>query len=113
MASCCMAIDRRCGRSSFFRTLTPSGRGLGVVYSMIDPRIVEAYEKHSTDLMFYATALIGPSEAEDVVADAMLRVFRTSNWDRVLEPRGYLFRCVLNEATRRSGANRRDECESD
>ena len=69
---------------------------------MIDQRMVEAYEKHSADLICYATALVGAQEAEDVVADAILRIFRTTDWDRVVEARGYLFRCVLNEVRRRA-----------
>ncbi len=64
----------------------------------IDPAAVEAYEKHADDLISYATALVGPNEAEDVVADAVLRVFTSADWERVKEPRGYLFRCVMNQA---------------
>ncbi len=68
---------------------------------MIDPRIVESYEKHAADLMAYSTVVAGPQDAEDVVAEAMFRVFKSANWDKVIEPRGYLFRCVFNEAMRR------------
>jgi RNA polymerase sigma-70 factor (ECF subfamily) len=64
----------------------------------IDEGAVEAYEKHASDLVAYATALVGPADAEDVVADAMLGVFTTVRWASVREPRGYLFRCVLNRA---------------
>jgi RNA polymerase sigma-70 factor (ECF subfamily) len=63
-----------------------------------DPGAVEAYEKHATDLVTYATALVGPADAEDVVAEAMLVVFTKVSWANVREPRGYLFRCVLNRA---------------
>ena len=41
----------------------------------IDPQKVEAYEKHAADLMRLASVLVGPPDAEDVVADAMVRVF--------------------------------------
>jgi RNA polymerase sigma factor (sigma-70 family) len=78
----------------------------------IDPGAVEAYEKHAADLVVYATALVGPSDAEDVVADAMLSVFTNARWDGVREPRGYLFRCVLNQARmieRRRSTGRRKE----
>jgi RNA polymerase sigma factor (sigma-70 family) len=64
----------------------------------IDPAAIEAYENHADDLIAYATVLVGPSEAEDVVADALLRVFTSAHWSRVREPRGYLFRCVLHQA---------------
>ena len=70
----------------------------------IDPGAVEAYEKHAGDLIAYATVLVGPTDAEDVVADAMLRVFTSNRWSRVRDGRGYLFRCVLNQA---AGSRRR------
>ena len=78
----------------------------------IDPGAVEAYEKHASDLVVYATALVGPSDAEDVVAEAMLGVFTKARWEKVREPRGYLFRCVLNQARmteRRRVTGRRKE----
>ena len=78
----------------------------------IDPGAVEAYEKHAADLVVYATALVGPSDAEDVVAEAMLGVFTRARWSGVREPRGYLFRCVLNQARmqeRRRSTGRRKE----
>jgi RNA polymerase sigma factor (sigma-70 family) len=78
----------------------------------VDPGAVEAYEKHASDLVTYATALVGPSEAEDVVAEAMLAVFTRARWSDVREPRGYLFRCVLNQARsteRRRAVGRRKE----
>lgn len=78
----------------------------------IDAGAVEAYEKHAADLVTYATALVGPSDAEDVVAEAMLGVFTRVRWTSVREPRGYLFRCVLNQARmaeRRRSVGRRKE----
>jgi DNA-directed RNA polymerase specialized sigma24 family protein len=78
----------------------------------IDPGAVEAYEKHASDLVVYATVLVGPTEAEDVVAEAMLGVFTKVRWATVREPRGYLFRCVLNQARmaeRRRSLGRRKE----
>ena len=78
----------------------------------IDPAAVEAYEKHASDLVTYATALVGPADAEDVVAEAMLAVFTKVRWASVREPRGYLFRCVLNQARmieRRRSLGRRKE----
>lgn len=66
----------------------------------VDPEAIEAYEKHAADLLRYATSLVGPAHAEDVVSDAMLRVFRSAKWKEVRDARGYLFRCILNEARR-------------
>jgi len=64
----------------------------------IDPGAVEAYEEYASDLVVYATALVGPSEAEDVVAEAMVGVFTGVRWVSVPEPRGWLFRGLLNQA---------------
>lgn len=78
----------------------------------IDPGAVEAYEKHAADLVVYATALVGSADAEDIVAEAMLGVFTKVRWTTVREPRGYLFRCVLNQARmveRRRSVGRRKE----
>lgn len=72
----------------------------------------EAYEKWSPDLVGYATVLVGPSDAADVVADTFAALLATGHqrWTDVREPRGYLFRCVLNtsrmharSASRRTG----------
>lgn len=68
---------------------------------MVDPRFAEAYEKYCDELVVYATALTGATEAEDVVSEAMVRVLRSVDWDRVSSQRSYLFRCVFNEAASR------------
>ncbi|MET0895573.1 MAG: RNA polymerase sigma factor [Acidimicrobiia bacterium] len=66
---------------------------------------MEAYEKHAEDLLRYACVLVGPTDGEDVLADAMLKVFTSAQWSKVRDPRGYLFRCVLNQA---AGRRRRE-----
>ena len=58
----------------------------------------ELYEKHAGELIRFATALVGPSSAEDVLSAAVLRVFSSPSWARVTEKRAYLFRAVLSEA---------------
>jgi RNA polymerase sigma-70 factor (ECF subfamily) len=101
-----MVVDRSAIRDTRFRPPVHRG-GVGV-----DPGAVEAYEKHAADLVVYATALVGPTDAEDVVAEAMLGVFTKARWAAVREPRGYLFRCVLNQARmleRRRSTGRRKE----
>lgn len=57
-----------------------------------------AYQKWAGELIGYATALIGPGAAADVVADVFANLIAAgpSTWDAVGDPRGYLFRCVLN-----------------
>jgi DNA-directed RNA polymerase specialized sigma24 family protein len=39
---------------------------------------VEIYEKHADELIRFASVLVGPSGAEDVLAGAMLRVLGSS-----------------------------------
>ncbi len=59
---------------------------------------VEIYEKHADELIRFASALVGPSGAEDVVAAAMERALGSVDWSTVKARRAYLFRAVLNEA---------------
>lgn len=79
----------------------------------IDQRAVEAYEKHAEDLLRYACVLVGPTDGEDVLADAMFKVFTSTRWSQVREPRRYLFRCVFNQAAsrqrRRAVGTRREQ----
>ncbi|HEX2273352.1 MAG TPA: RNA polymerase sigma factor [Acidimicrobiales bacterium] len=58
----------------------------------------ETYEKHAEELVRFATLLVGPGGAEDLVAGAVLRAFSSPSWPSVTEPRAYLYRTVLNEA---------------
>jgi DNA-directed RNA polymerase specialized sigma24 family protein len=53
-------------------------RGLGV-----NPSDGEIYEKHSADLIRYATVLVGPDEALDVVSTVVLRVLKRRRSSRV------------------------------
>lgn len=74
---------------------------------MIDPSDAEVYEKHSDELVRFATMLVGPSNAEDVVADAVLRVFASPGWQSVANRRAYLFRSVLAQASSTGRSTRR------
>jgi len=67
------------------------------------------YRRHAPDLIRYATALVGPADAQDVMTDAVLRTFNSPGWAAVGNRRAYLYRAVLNEATshHRSSARRR------
>ena len=58
----------------------------------------EIYRKYADDLVRFATGLVGPFDAPDVVTDACLRAFGTSGWDQVANHRAYLYRTVLNQA---------------
>jgi RNA polymerase sigma factor (sigma-70 family) len=67
------------------------------------------YRKHAEELTRFATFLVGPHDAADVVSEAVLHSFTTAGWDTVSERRAYLFRAVLNHARmlRRSERRRR------
>jgi RNA polymerase sigma factor (sigma-70 family) len=68
----------------------------------------EAYGKYADELMRFATSLVGPSDASDVVSEAVIRCVYGKAWEDVRNPRAYLHRAVLSEARRQaSGALRR------
>jgi len=75
----------------------------------VDEHDAEFLEKHADELTRFATAVVGPSEAPDVVSEAFLRCVVSRRWPTVSDRRAYLYRAVLNEAlaTRRSLTRRR------
>ena len=58
----------------------------------------EIYRKYADDLVRFATGLVGPFDASDVVTDACLRTFGSPRWRDVTHRRAYLYRSVLNQA---------------
>lgn len=56
------------------------------------------FAKYRSDLVRYATALVGPSDAEDVVMTVVGRTIRRVRLADLENPKGYLIRGVLNEA---------------
>jgi RNA polymerase sigma factor (sigma-70 family) len=70
---------------------------------------VETYRRHSAELIRYATVLVGPADAADVVTDAVLAAFASPSWADVTNRRAYLYRAVLHRSTtfHRSTARRR------
>lgn len=56
------------------------------------------YRKHADGLVRFATGLVGPFDAPDVVTDACLRAFGSRQWPSVTNQRAYLYRSVLNGA---------------
>lgn len=62
-------------------------------------RDTELYRRHADELIRYATVLVGPADAPDVVTDAVLAAFGSRGWREVEHPRAYLFRSVLYTAT--------------
>jgi len=56
------------------------------------------YRSYSEELTRYATGLVGPFDAPDVVTDACLKAFETHSWPDVVDRRAYLYRTVLTVA---------------
>ena len=72
----------------------------------------ELYAKFSDRLVRFATTIVGPTYAEDVMTDGVLAAMRSPSWGRVDDRVGYLYRCVLNAGRmhlRSSGRRRRRE----
>ncbi|MFN8017553.1 MAG: RNA polymerase sigma factor [Acidimicrobiales bacterium] len=55
------------------------------------------YEAHAARLVALATALAGPSSAEDVVSAAVVRAMASPSWPGVGDRGAYLTRAVVNE----------------
>jgi RNA polymerase sigma-70 factor (ECF subfamily) len=58
----------------------------------------EVYSKYADELLRFATALVGPAGAEDVLGDALMNAFAARSWTGVQNRRAYLYRAVLNQA---------------
>lgn len=58
----------------------------------------QVYRSYSQELTRYATGLVGPFDAPDVVTDACLKAFESRNWPGVVDRRAYLYRTVLTVA---------------
>ena len=65
----------------------------------------EIYAKYADDLVRFAMGLVGRSDAQDVVSEAVLRSISSKSWPRVTNHRAYLYRAVLN-ATRNAHRDR-------
>jgi RNA polymerase sigma factor (sigma-70 family) len=80
----------------------------GVAQAEAPPRVMEAYRRYRDDLVRFATVLVGPSDAQDVVSSAMLRLLDRPD-SSVKQPRPYLYQTVANQARnhKRGEARRR------
>jgi RNA polymerase sigma-70 factor (ECF subfamily) len=56
------------------------------------------YRSYSAELTRYATGLVGPFDAPDVVTDACLKAFDARAWPEVADRRAYLYKTVLTVA---------------
>jgi RNA polymerase sigma-70 factor (ECF subfamily) len=59
----------------------------------------DLWRQHADELLRFATVLIGPTDAYDVVADVMLRAAGHVQDPSVTNKRAYLFRAVANRVT--------------
>ncbi len=83
----------------------------------LDPKRVtdaDIYGEHAAALYRFATVLVGPDDAADVVSSAVLKVLRSPSWPSVTNHRSYLHQAVANQArdlhritTRRRGREAR------
>ena len=59
----------------------------------------EVYRKHKDELMRFATALVGPNDAGDILSNVVTRILSSGkSLGDFREPRPYLMRAVLNES---------------
>jgi len=59
----------------------------------------EIYLKYRDELIRYATALVGPSDAEDVLSSVLTRLYQSKRSLVAIEsPRPYLMKAVLHES---------------
>lgn len=97
-------VQRADRRSSAWRGPASLGvwrsiRRGGVTWVMVSDD-AELYRKHCEELTRFATALVGPSAAEDLVSSAVTRSIGGRRWTEVENKRAYLYRAMLNEASR-------------
>ena len=72
-------------------------RGMITAIGVIDDE--QIFRSYASELTRYATGLVGPADAADVVTDACLRAFSAKRWPEVANKRAYLYRTVLTVAT--------------
>jgi len=92
----------------FFDRLSPGTVVCGIL-RVVARSDEEIYEKHADELTRFATGLVGPTDAPDVVSSAVLTCMSSKQWPKVTNPRAYLFRGVLVAAHQlhRSSSRRR------
>jgi DNA-directed RNA polymerase specialized sigma24 family protein len=80
------------------RLTSPTGRG--GIGGVMEDGTAELYRKHAADLLRLSTMLVGPHDADDVFAEAVLSATRARNWRGLDDDaRGaYLYRTLVNQA---------------
>jgi RNA polymerase sigma-70 factor (ECF subfamily) len=69
----------------------------------------EVFQRYGVELTRFATSLVGPAEAQDVVSDALVAALWSDGWSRVENQRAYLYRTIVSQArmNHRSASRRR------
>lgn len=65
------------------------------------------FRDHAAELTRYAAAIAGPTDADDVVADAFASAFASPRWASIEDRRAYLYQAVLNQVRDRHRSNSR------
>jgi RNA polymerase sigma-70 factor (ECF subfamily) len=72
----------------------------------------EIYARLAPELIRFASSLVGPGNAEDLLGTAFLRAISSRRWRLLTNHRAYLYRVVINEAhTLHRSTSRRNERE--
>jgi len=58
----------------------------------------ELWRSHADELLRFATVLVGPTDAHDIVVEAFLKGSDSIDASGVTNQRAYLFRAVMNQA---------------
>ncbi|MCP5031954.1 MAG: sigma-70 family RNA polymerase sigma factor [Actinomycetia bacterium] len=91
-----------------------AGSAMGSVEQLVEMRLSpeELYVQYSKALVGFAATIVGPSDAEDIVASVAARVLHSSALRAADNQRAYLYRSVLNASRshlRSQGRRRRRE----
>lgn len=74
---------------------------------MVSVDVEEAYREHGVALVRFATLLVGPDDASDVVAEVIAASLSRNSTTLVLDLRSYWLRSVANTAASWHRSNRR------
>jgi len=65
---------------------------------MVTERVDDLYRRHVGELVHFATVLVGPHDAFDIVSEAVLATLHRGSLEGVDNVRAYWFRAVANTA---------------
>jgi RNA polymerase sigma factor (sigma-70 family) len=74
---------------------------------MVDESMESAFRRHADELTRFATMLVGPGDAADVVSEAFVSLFGAGEVSGLENPRAVLFRVVQRRAVDHVRSSRR------